>query len=112
MLNRGANVARIDARTHLASLAGATLIAPDGTPIRILGVSRDYVYVMTGASPLGGEVPISAVEAAVDRLAAGDEVELSAASLGDDAAFVGAVLLSLPGAEQLDRPQRARLAAR
>jgi hypothetical protein len=111
MLNRGAEVARIDARSHLASLAGETLLAPgDAHPIRILGVTRDFAYVMTSGSPLGGEVPISDVQAVFDRLEAGEEVELSVASLGRDAAFLGAAMLLLPGAEQLDDPLRVRLA--
>jgi hypothetical protein len=103
-------MARIDARAHLASLAGETLLSPgDGQPIRILGVTRDLVYVMTNASPLGGQVPISEVQAAFDRLQAGDEVSLSAASLGDHVAFLGAAMLSVPGAEQLGEPLRVAL---
>jgi hypothetical protein len=111
MLNRGAPLARIDARSHLASLAGDTLLAPgDAHPIRILGVTRDFVYVMASGSPLGAEVPISDVQAAFDRLEAGEEVELSVASLGRDAAFLGAAMLLIPGAEELTDPPRVRLA--
>jgi hypothetical protein len=110
MLNRGARaVGRIDARTHLASLAGQTLLAPaDGSPIRILGVTRDTIYVMTHGSPLGAEIPVTEVQAAFDRLVAGEDVEVSIASLGDRAALLGAAMLSLPGAEELADPLRVR----
>ena len=101
---------RIDARTHLASLAGETLLAPaDGAPHRILGVTRDAVYVMTHGSPLGEEIPVAEVQAAFDRLFAGEEVEMAVASLGDHAAFLGAAMLSLPGVDLLQEPLRVRL---
>ncbi len=103
-------MAPIDARTHLASLAGKTLLAAgDGQPIRILGVTRDLVYVLSNASPLGGQVPIRDVQAAFERLEAGEEVVVSVASLGDHASFVGAAMLSLPRAEQLGEPLRIRM---
>ena len=110
MLNHGANVPRIDARSHLASLAGATLLTPsDGRPNRILGISRDTVYVMAHGSPLGEQVPMANVQAAFDRLAAGEEVPVSVASLGDHDAFIAAAMLSLGGAELLSNPERVRL---
>ncbi len=111
MQNREAGaVGRIDALTHLASLAGETLLAPsDGSPNRILGVTRDTVYVMTHGSPLGEPIPVAEVQAAFDRLSAGEEVPLSVAALGDHAAFIGAAMLSLPDVELLQAPTRVRL---
>ena len=104
-------MARIDARTHLASLAGQTLLgAGDGQPNRILGVTRDAVYVKSTGSPLGLEVPVGQVEGAFDRLLAGEEVEVSVASLGEHATFLGAAMLSVPGAEELGDPVRVKLA--
>jgi hypothetical protein len=64
---------------------------------------------MTNTSPLGGQVPISAVQTALDRLLAGEEVEVSVTSLGEDPAIVGALMLSLLGAELLNDPLRIRL---
>ncbi len=81
----------------------------DGVPRRILGVTRDEVYVMSSAAPLGRPVSVARVQAAFDRLAAGEEVELSDPSLGDDSAFISAVMLSLPSAELLHGPVRVAL---
>jgi hypothetical protein len=102
----------IDARVHLAALAGQTVISVlDGVPHRVLGVSRDTVYVLSAAAPLGKPVSIAHVQAAFDRLAAGEEVELSDPALGDDGAFVAAAMLSLPGAELFHGPARVALQA-
>jgi hypothetical protein len=102
----------IDARVHLAALAGRTVVSVlDGVPHRVLGVSRDTVYVLSAAAPLGKPVSIADVQAAVDRLVAGEEVPLSDATLGEDGAFVSAVMLSLPGAELFHGPARVALRA-
>jgi hypothetical protein len=100
----------IDARAHLASLAGQTILGVlDGLPYRILGVTRDHVYVSLPGSPLGRPFSVAEVQAAFDRLAAAEEVRLTDASLGTDAAFVGAALQSMPGAELLHGPARIAL---
>ena len=103
---------RIDARMHLASLAGQTISSVlDGQPHRVLGVTRDLVYVATPGSALGRPVRVASVQAVLDRLVAGDEVKLSDPSLGEDGAFLSAVMLSLSSAELLHGPARVRLRA-
>ena len=109
---QGSRTAAVDARQHLASLAGQSLVSVlDGVPHRILGVSRDEVYVLSTSAPLGKPVSIAVVQAAFDRLVAGEEIRLSDPALGDDGAFVSAAMLSLPGAELLHGPARVVLRA-
>lgn len=103
-------VEQIDARVHLARLAGQTVTGVfDGEAYRVLGVTREHVYVSTIDAPLGKEVPVADVQAAFDRLASGEEVRLSDGSLGKEAAFIGAAMMSLPGATLLHGPARVRL---
>ena len=100
----------IDARAHLASLAGRTIVSVlEGVPYRILGVTRDYVYVAAAVAPLGKPIPIAEVQATFDRLASGEVIELSHPSLGDSGAFLSAAMVSLPGSELLHGPARVRL---
>ena len=102
----------LDARLHLAHLAGKTLIGVlDGQPYRVLGVTRDEVFVLTHGAPLGKPVAVSQCQTALDRLARGEEVELSDPSLGEDGAFLSAMMLSLPDSELLHGPVRVRLRA-
>ena len=109
---QGNGASASDARQHLAALAGETLISVlDGVGHRILGLSRDEVYVMTPGAPLGKPVPIAKIQAAFDRLVAGEEIHLTDPALGEDGAFVSAALLSLPGAELLHGPARVALRA-
>jgi hypothetical protein len=101
---------RIDARRHLESLVGQTLwTATRRQPNRILGVTPTQVVVATDKSPAGQPVPLEWVQSAFDRLAAGEEVRVSVPSLGYRSAFVGAAMLSLPGARVLSGPTRVRL---
>lgn len=101
---------RIDARTHLQSLAGQTLwTATRRQPNRILRVTASEVFVATDKSPRGQSLPLDWVQAAFDRLAAGEEVRISVPSLGYRSAFIGAAMLSLPGARLLTTPTRVRL---
>ena len=103
----------VSARTHLGSLAGQTLhTATRRQPNRILHLTAEDVIVATGKSPMGQSVPLDDVQRAFDRLAAGEEVPISVKSLGYRSAFVGAAMLSLPGATLLRRPTRVRLADR
>ena len=109
---QGSRIGSMDARLHLAALAGRTIVSVlDGVPHRVLGVTRDEVYVMSSAAPLGKPVSVARVQSAFDRLAAGEEVELSDPSLGEDGAFISAAMLSLPSAELLHGPLRVRLQA-
>lgn len=101
---------QIDAQQHLAQLAGDTVLGVlDGLPYRILGVTRDTVYISAVGSPLGRAVPVAVVQAAFDRLAAGEEMTLTDPALGENAAFVAAAMRSIPGAELLHGPARIGL---
>lgn len=101
---------RIDAHAHLASLAGRTIwTATQRKPNRILSVTHSEVVVATNKSPRGEAVPLHDVQAAFDRLAAGQEVRISVPSLGYRSAFVGAAMVSLPDTELLRAPTRVRL---
>ena len=100
----------VNARTHLGSLAGQTLhTATRRQPNRILNFTAEDVIVATDRSPMGKPVPLEDVQRAFDRLAAGEEVAISVKSLGYRSAFVGAAMLSLPGATLLTAPTRVRL---
>jgi hypothetical protein len=101
---------RIDAKSHLTSLIGQTLwTATRRQPNRILRVTSDDVIVATPRSPSGQPVPIEWVQAAFDRLCAGEEVRISVPSLGYRSAFVGASMMSLSGTELISAPARVRL---
>ena len=103
-------MARIDARAHLAALAGETVwTATRRQPNRIVRLTAEAVIVATEKSPAGEPVPLEWVQAAFDRLVTGEEVRISVPSLGYRSAFVGAAMLSLPGASLLTGPTRVRL---
>jgi hypothetical protein len=88
-----------EARELLGGLVGRTITTVTGRPNTVLEVGSVEVVVATGRSPQGAAVPISSVQDALDRLAVEGMVEVSVDSLGHRSAFVGAVLLTLPGAE-------------
>lgn len=60
-------------------------------------------------STQGQPVPIEWVQSAIDRLIRERELEISPQSVGYRSAFVGAVLLTLPGVEGATNPRRVRL---
>jgi len=96
----------------LDSLVGEEVVTVTGRPNRVLAVEGDEVIVETSRSPSGEPVPIAWVADAVERLLGGEEVEVSVPSLGYRSAFVGAVLLAVPGATLVpSTPPRVRLAA-
>ncbi|MCA1689523.1 MAG: hypothetical protein LC720_03495, partial [Actinobacteria bacterium] len=99
------------ARALLLSLEGRSLHTLTGDENRVLRVDADNVVVWTARSPEGQPVPIAWVQDAIDRLARHGEIEISVASVGHRPAFIGAVLLELPGAQPLEAsPPRIRLA--
>jgi hypothetical protein len=100
-----------DARELLQSLVGEEIATVTGRPNTVLGLDGDNVIVATGRSPGGQPVPVEWVEDAIRRLLGEGEVEVSVPSLGHRSAFVGAVLLRLPGAVLVSgTPPRVRLA--
>jgi hypothetical protein len=98
------------ARELLESLVGDEIETVTGRTNRVLAVQGDDVIVSTSRSPAGQPVPLAWVDAALDRLHDGEEVEVSVPSLGYRSAFVGAVLLAVPGATLVgSAPPRVQL---
>jgi hypothetical protein len=86
------------ARDLLGGLVGTTIHTVTGRPNTIVELRGDVVLVSTTRSPAGEPVPIAWVEEALGRLLRDGQIEVSVPSLGYRSAFVGAVLLSVPGA--------------
>ncbi len=103
-------VAEVDARALLESLVGLQITTVTGRPNAVLSVADSVVVVGTSRSPAGERVPIESVQTALERLLADQEIEVSPRSLGYRSSFIGAVLLTLPGAVAVaGSPPRIRL---
>ncbi len=87
-----------DTRGLLGDLVGITIRTVTGRPNTIVELRGGDVLVATTRSPAGEPVPIASVDEALTRLLRDGRVEISVDSLGHRSAFVGAVLLTLPGA--------------
>jgi hypothetical protein len=100
----------LNARSLLESLVGQQISTLTGRPNTVLGLVDTNVIVGTARSPDGELVPIDAVQGALDRLLATDEIEVHPRSLGYRSSFLGALLLTLPGAIVLSTsPPRIRI---
>jgi hypothetical protein len=99
----------IDARALLTSLIGRDIETMTGRRNRILRVDSETVLVGTNRSPAGRSVPIGWVQDALDRLVEEGELEISVPSVGYRSAFIGAVLMQIPGAAGDIHPRRIRL---
>ena len=101
----------VDARGLLESLVGQPIATvKEGRPNTVLAVNDANVIVGTGRSPDGEPVRIEWVQSGLDRLLEVGEIEVSVTSLGHRSSFVGAVLLTLPGATAVPTsPPRIRL---
>jgi hypothetical protein len=98
------------ARDLLESLIGQQIETVTGRSNTVLRIDNDELIVASGRSPRGQPVPIEWVESALRRLFHDGEVEVSVLSLGHRSAFVGAVLLKVPGAILVQSvPPRVRL---
>ena len=98
------------ARTLLESLVGQPISTVTGRPNTVLRVEGDSVIVATNRSPTGQPVPIEWVQSGLEQLLETGEIEVSVPSLGHRSSFVGAVLLTLPGAVLIrTAPPRIRL---
>lgn len=102
---------RISARQHLTTLIGTTLhTLTHHKPNTVLRVDAETAFVATKKSPTGEPVPLHEVQSALDRLTAGEEVEVTVPSLGHRSSFIGAALAAVPGAVVLPtRPRRVKL---
>jgi hypothetical protein len=83
---------------YLARLMNAELRTLSGRPNRILDLDDDDVLVATMRSPEGRRVPKRLVSSAIERLLEDGEIEIDVRTVGYRSAFVGAVLVTLPGA--------------
>jgi hypothetical protein len=93
----------------LRRLIGVTITTVDGSSNRVLSVVPPTVLVGTERSPEGAPVPISDVQQALDRLRAEGAVTITPVEVGYRSAFVGAVLLTLPGARADGSPPVIRI---
>lgn len=99
----------MDAKEHLRSLVGREIHTLSGRPNRILSGTDEHVIVATSKSPEGRPVPISEIQGAIDVLERDGELQIDVATVGYRSAFIGAVLLTLPGAVGETNPRRVRL---
>jgi len=86
------------ARTLLESLIGQPISTVTGRPNTVLRVEGDSVVVATRRSLIGQPVAIEGVQSGLAQLLEAGKIEVSVPSLGHRSSFVGAVLLTLPGA--------------
>jgi hypothetical protein len=91
-------VAGLDAKAHLQQLVGRTINTVSGRPNHILEIRGAEVIVGTTKSPNGQPVPVKWVQDAVDQLEQAGEITIDVETLGYRSAFIGAVLLTVPGA--------------
>jgi hypothetical protein len=99
-----------DARAVLGSLVGKPISTVTGRVNTVLRLEGDNAIVATSRSPGGQPVPVGWVQSGLEHLLATGEIEVSVPSLGYRSAFIGAVLLSLPGAVLIQvTPPRIRL---
>ena len=93
----------------LRRLIGVQISTIDGSPNRVLRVTPPDVIVATTRSPAGNPVPIEDVQRALDRLRSEGAVTIHPSEIGYRSAFVGAVLLTLPGAQAVGSPPVIRI---
>lgn len=86
-------------RGFLRSMIGTAIPTVSGSRHNtILAVDSRNVTVATDRAPTGQPVPISEVAAAMELIKEQSVVDVSVGALGYRSAFIGAVLLQLPGA--------------
>jgi hypothetical protein len=101
-----------DAASLLSRLVGTSVTTVTGHRNLVLAMSLRDALVATDRSPQGQPVPISQVQAGLDLMLETGEVEVSVPSLGHRSSFIGAVLLTLPGAALVrTTPPRIRFTA-
>ena len=96
-----------DIRDYLRARLGQTLTTIRGKSNTVLAVGESTVRVGTEGRPDGADVSLAFVQSVVNRVFAGEEVELDPQRRS---AFVAAVLMTMEGVEVLPNPRRARLA--
>jgi hypothetical protein len=92
-------LAHLETRSYVERLVGSELRTVTGRPNRILRVEGANLVVETRRSRgSGSRVPIDLVDSALRALRTDGTVTIDVPTLGYRSAFVGAVLLTLPGA--------------
>jgi hypothetical protein len=95
----------------LRRLLGLEILTISGRTNRVLRIEPPNVIVGTERSPHGEPVPIADVQAALDQLTETGAVVIDPPDVGYRSAFVGAVLLTLPGAQAAGSPPVITIAA-
>jgi hypothetical protein len=99
----------LDARAHLLTLVGRPISGLRGGAMTVLEVRDRAVVVRTQRAPEGTTIPIAWVQRGIDLLVHDGETSADAAALGRRSQFIGAVLLTLPGAAPIGDPPRIAL---
>lgn len=86
------------------ALLGSSIPTIVGSENRILAVQPNRVLVGTRRSPEGQWIPLDELDAALTRLRTNGEVVIHPDDVGYRSAFIGAVLLTLPGARAHGSP--------
>ncbi|MEV0586116.1 hypothetical protein [Nonomuraea sp. NPDC050310] len=94
--------AQDSATNLLRRLLGQDIFTMTGKSNRILDVQPPYARVATERSPDGQQVSIAEVQLALDLLRAHGQVPIHPNEIGHRSSFIGAVLLTLPGAELIE----------
>lgn len=95
----------------LRRLVGEPLRTVDGAVNTVLALTATDALVGTARSPRGRPVRVAAVEQALERLRKDGSVTLDVLEVGYRSAFIGAVLLTLPGVQVSGSPPRISLGA-
>jgi hypothetical protein len=96
--------ARVPAIDILRSLVGLPITTATGRTNTILHLDANNVAIATERSPSGQDVPINSVQQALDRIACEGTLTITPAEISYRSSFVGAVLLTLPGARVQGSP--------
>jgi hypothetical protein len=92
------------ATTLLRRLVGQPLTTVTAKVNTIVAVRPPEVWVATQRSPKGQPVPIEEVDQALTALTATGRLEIHPRTVGHRSSFIGAVLLTLPGARHYGTP--------
>ncbi|AXO37088.1 EVE domain-containing protein [Micromonospora sp. B006] len=95
----------------LRRVVGQPLATVSGRTNTVVGVRPPHAIVATERSPEGQPVPIAWVDDALRRLVRDGYVEIHPRASGYRSAFIGAVLLTLPGARSSGSPPMITLDA-
>jgi hypothetical protein len=96
----------VNAEAHLLTLVDRPIPTFRGGTMTVLDVQARTVVVRTLRAPQGTAIRIAWVQRGIDRLLRDGETPPTAAALGRRSEFIGAVLLTIPGAVRSSDPPR------